>query len=626
MRIASLLPALVLATLTAELSAANLSDFGYGHMNVRGQPAVGPRPLVVLLVDFAGGGTNRLARNETYYDNLVFSLTSTQAINGFFLENSNSRFFWSRAGAGTIGPFYLSEAERSANIEAGLKVYEALFLSNVIAKVMLDGRFNFAAFDTTAPIGTVTQDELQVMIISNNGETGGSVRTAFAARAPGVPYVVDAGRVAIIDHRTGFSTIAHEFSHVLGTLDLYGVWNQECLSKDVTLMSCTSGTFEDFSAVHLDPMHKMWLGWSEPRIRDITLGGVETLPATQMRQPDAPVILYNPTRGPDEFFMLEYRTRNSPNGSGFDRSVADNGMALWRCRMNSSRTEPVTTPRVGTAPAPAQTLWRWCNKCEGLHYIANGDSPRLGACTATGMHDPGGSGSYTVIQNNPAPSRQSNWRWCRKCESLFFGGTPGFCPAGGAHDGSQSSDYSLTMDVPTEPGQHNWRWCRKCGALFYGPNQGSSNCAADRNAHDGSQSSDYTMYYEGENYVAFTLASPDFTRGGSALWGSGVTTPYLSWIDGGILPTRLEVRRFNPGDGWITVEWLTERNVWVDFAYTGLFEVGLFDFPYNTLVEGVAAAPHGGSVTMKTGSTSETGTISKRLFLNSYGGWVTLGR
>lgn len=62
---------------------------------------------------------------------------------------------------------------------------------------------------------------------------------------------------------------------------------------------------------------------------------------------------------------------------------------------------------------------------------------------------------------------QSNWRFCRKCQGLFFGGFMGVCPSGGTHDLSASANYNL-QDQPNDPGQHNWRWCHKCSGLFFG--------------------------------------------------------------------------------------------------------------------------------------------------------------
>lgn len=41
---------------------------------------------------------------------------------------------------------------------------------------------------------------------------------------------------------------------------------------------------------------------------------------------------------------------------------------------------------------------------------------------------------------------QENWRWCKKCEGLFFDGRPtkGVCPAGGEHEtGEGSANYRL---------------------------------------------------------------------------------------------------------------------------------------------------------------------------------------
>ncbi|MCV7364038.1 hypothetical protein [Mycolicibacterium neworleansense] len=40
---------------------------------------------------------------------------------------------------------------------------------------------------------------------------------------------------------------------------------------------------------------------------------------------------------------------------------------------------------------------------------------------------------------------QDNWRWCRHCYTMFFGGfdKQGSCPTGGAHDKSESYGYAL---------------------------------------------------------------------------------------------------------------------------------------------------------------------------------------
>ena len=51
---------------------------------------------------------------------------------------------------------------------------------------------------------------------------------------------------------------------------------------------------------------------------------------------------------------------------------------------------------------------------------------------------------------------QQNWRWCNKCQGLFFGGNPGpKCPAGGKHDKTGSGNYRLVQITPSYPGQPN---------------------------------------------------------------------------------------------------------------------------------------------------------------------------
>lgn len=91
----------------------------------------------------------------------------------------------------------------------------------------------------------------------------------------------------------------------------------------------------------------------------------------------------------------------------------------------------------------AQNNWRWCHKCQGL-FFAGG--PTYGVCAAGGTHDLAGSSNYN-LDDNIGSSLQENWRWCNQCQGLFFAGNPtsGACSAGGGHNYSGSSNYSLTI-------------------------------------------------------------------------------------------------------------------------------------------------------------------------------------
>lgn len=53
--------------------------------------------------------------------------------------------------------------------------------------------------------------------------------------------------------------------------------------------------------------------------------------------------------------------------------------------------------------------------------------------------------SHTAPPPGPKPGTQTGWRFCIKCQGLFWG--PGesqsMCPRGGQHDGSHSHEYTL---------------------------------------------------------------------------------------------------------------------------------------------------------------------------------------
>jgi hypothetical protein len=96
-----------------------------------------------------------------------------------------------------------------------------------------------------------------------------------------------------------------------------------------------------------------------------------------------------------------------------------------------------------------QGNWRWCNKCQGLFFGGDVAGSR---CPTGGTHAPPAesrSGNYSLPHEAADdPSRQSDWRWCNKCQGLFFGGDVGgsHCPAGGTHaepEASGSGNYSL---------------------------------------------------------------------------------------------------------------------------------------------------------------------------------------
>lgn len=326
---------------SAPIAPATLSDFGHQNIRVNGQLSLRPRPLVMILANFAGGQPFA----NTDFDALVFDTQSTLGVAGYFREVSNGRFSWSRAGI--IGPVQFTAAESDAN-----HLDDPKGISFVIRRAAQASSFNFAQFDANAD-GTVSQDELGILIITNQGDgLGGAARPidpSGCLQVPGSSLRIcgDNIRVTAVGHRASFMTLCHELSHQLGTLDLYG--NCQCLNQDLTLMDGTLYPNPyDRRTYHLDPWHKTQLGWSDPRIQSLRDGGIVSLPATQVIRPDAPVILYDPQRGTGEFFILEYRTQSRPGAGGYDQNVTGNGLAIWHIQQDADKN-PTLIPNQGYA-------------------------------------------------------------------------------------------------------------------------------------------------------------------------------------------------------------------------------------------------------------------------------------
>lgn len=348
-----------------KLLAVTAENFGFGNL-----PAgIGNKPLLLItwqLPSFTG-----LAHPNGYYDKLVFDFLTIPSVNGYFLENSRGRFLWTRAGV--LGPVLLNLEEWDTLVgkqsidypSEGITRYGADcgagigYLMELFAKKT---GYNFAQWDSNGD-HRVDNSELYIMIIGNNDVTRGGNRpigAAFSGQAIPGQNVSLVGKVASLDHQTSFSTFAHEASHSLGTEDLYGA---DCISNELTLMSCTiyDNLPDDQHTFHLDPWHKMRLGWVRPRIFALGSGGVATVTAAQFQSENTPVILYDPARGTTEYFIVEFRNTNpAGGGGGYDADIGwssnpqASGLALWH-------VAPGNDPPVFHAGAPnltkTTTLW-----------------------------------------------------------------------------------------------------------------------------------------------------------------------------------------------------------------------------------------------------------------------------
>lgn len=141
------------------------------------------------------------------------------------------------------------------------------------------------------------------------------------------------------------------------------------------------------------------------------------------------------------------------------------------------------TKKIPTVPGMISG-WRKCSHCHGLFY---GENATLGVCPAGGAHDLTGSSNYTLTSS----TGQAGWKWCYKCEGLFFTGRgirSGKCPAGTTHDGSYSASYMIAHQTGT--GEAGWRWCNRCEGLFFAATTTAGTCPGGI-GHDSTGSGSY---------------------------------------------------------------------------------------------------------------------------------------
>ena len=115
-----------------------------------------------------------------------------------------------------------------------------------------------------------------------------------------------------------------------------------------------------------------------------------------------------------------------------------------------------TAPRQHSAPPDTigwQGGWRYCHKCGVLWMGLNSGS----RCPADGAaHSSPNSGNYYLLISNGTQGQvgglgQVDWRWCSKCQGLWFSGLAGSkCPTDGlGHSSNSSSKYVLMNDDDT---------------------------------------------------------------------------------------------------------------------------------------------------------------------------------
>jgi M6 family metalloprotease-like protein len=609
---------LVLAA-TVVLHAQVLTNFGYQNMSSKSS-----QPLLIILVNFTNNatpfainktpiGTNSaLARN--HYENWVFNPTNqTESVNGFFRESSNNRFTWSRAG---LVYLEMDASDTYEAVAARCSNPDQVYLSNIVRRVMPSGQFDFNAFDTNANDGTVTGAELSIAEISNDQTFGGGARGSDYV--PGGSAAWN-GSIAMQQCFHSLGVICHELVHILEGGKGGDIYGERSLSDRLTVMG------GDTDGSHADAWHKLQFGWSDPRMVSLRTGGRFDIPAAQLQNVTAPIILYD-TDGPNglkEFFLLEYRTSSLPGGNaGYEWNVPGSGLAVWHIQHAANNA---AKNYVEAAMPFAERNWAMCLHCCGVYQV---DS--AGRCPSTNStHESNGPNVIHVLaKNDPDALGDASWRRCLNCRQLFYfpRQAQSVCPSSGNPHVAGTDMYTVPIEgQPDTMGRKGYERCVKCEVLWRLDDYFTSrHCAAGGDHARSATNFAYGVTTTGA-LAMMTEGATNFLRGGSRLWTGGTTTPRLRWYRGGEIPCRLRVLPFGTAPNSITVEILTDSETWVDFAYGGI-EVGSIAQPFNTFGEGVQAVGYDGVLHIKAGTSSETRHVTKAMKIESSGGAVKIGR
>jgi M6 family metalloprotease-like protein len=372
----------LLIGVAAPPSAAQTPEtFGYGAHEVR----TTAMPLITVLLDFENAQFPA-DTPPSYFENLLFGtelgrtdsagrlLGSIAGRGGFFDENSLGAFRFTNAGI--VGPIRVADdpstALREDTVECGGQDGPSLVVTVVVCNgdrwSMAHGlrevarRIDLRSFDNGDRL--LTPPEVMFLFVLAKRDQGGRNRTPvdkcvllysdrYFACGPGPLQAWP-----IIEVDTGVATIAHELTHALGIgWEGYGRWLATG-SPDNGRYSLMAGTIEnprDRWTVHLDPFAKMQLGWVVPRIIPVSpsTSACITLDAIEFKSPvtarNSVALLYDPSRGTDEFFLLEYRRTipgnydNDQFRTGFVGLGSRGGLGLWAVRINSAK-DPLGVP------------------------------------------------------------------------------------------------------------------------------------------------------------------------------------------------------------------------------------------------------------------------------------------
>ena len=217
--------------------------------------------------------------------------------------------------------------------------------------------FDFAKYDKDKD-GHITGDELAVIVALPQDQPYGTFRTVEVAIGGAVSpmsfdiadmYVssLPSQRLATVG---GFS---HELAHAIyGAGDMYTNGNP-------ARPGMYSAMDNNWSATHLDPFHKLKSGWLPPAVIELSAWAGGEVWLDHVEAGLDTVILYDPARGDDEYFVVENRWGGTPDAPNYDAPLPEDGIVVWHIIEDSAAALAYPPPGVSDTVWGALSISDW---------------------------------------------------------------------------------------------------------------------------------------------------------------------------------------------------------------------------------------------------------------------------
>ena len=417
----SVLTAVLLVLLASTGRAQGLADFGFNAL-----PRQGPRPVLLILPNYPGLSImgNSLQWHRLVFDDVTSNSPPRFSVAGWTSETSNGRLAMTAASPLPIA-LSMPANDSFGSIQAANPGWNEAQVNSVwlgrIVKTVIDNGFDFLAFDANHDGNVQSPDELTVFVINPATGNNGGVNRGMATQQDDAGTFSVGGGALIAGHVATFDTIIHEFGHSFGVnYEMYTLPpSGAAINQGMAIMSTSgwgsAGATLVFSAtwqparLHFDPFHKLRFGWSEPRIVSLRSGGRFVLPVATSRTVNAPVILYDPQRGTQEYFILEYRSRaqsaaNYDTNFAIDQLVDDEGLVIWQVATQADHSLSGNWAPADPAlnPPPLYSSSILCRCPPDLNVTAN--RPWIGGQLTPALKWFDGSQTATRIRVLPFPA------------------------------------------------------------------------------------------------------------------------------------------------------------------------------------------------------------------------------